>query len=233
MTKPEKTIVFDLDGTLVDSARDLVPMLNRTVAADGIPPISIEQAGYCVGQGAMKMIERAYALHGQPLDPERHKELLADFLAHYEENLSENTVFYEGALGALDRLAEDGWVFAVCTNKYEHLAHKMLDELGQSTRFSAVSGGDTFDFRKPDPAHIIETVKLAGGVPETAIVVGDSINDIAAAREADIPVIAVDFGYSDVPVAQLEPTAIISHFRELFDTVEAIASNRDRKLPDQ
>lgn len=224
MTRP--TIVFDLDGTLVDSNRDLVPALNRTTAHDGLPPISRADVGHVVGQGALMMIKRAFDFHSTPLSENRHKELLPIFLENYEAHIADETVYYEGVLKALDDLAERDWILAVCTNKYEHLARKLLDILGGTERFSAITGGDTFPLKKPDPSHIVETIKLAGGDPSNAVMVGDSINDIDAALAANIPVIAVNFGYSDVPVEQLNPTKIISHFDELVEEAVKLATLR-------
>jgi phosphoglycolate phosphatase len=221
MSRP--TIVFDLDGTLVDSNRDLVPALNRTTAHDGLPPISRADVGHVVGQGALMMIKRAFEFHNTPLDPERHKELLPIFLETYEAHIADETVYYDGVLNALDVLAKHGWILAVCTNKYEHLARKLLTKIGGIERFAAITGGDTFAKKKPDPSHIIETIKMAGGEPENAVMVGDSINDIDAAHAAKIPVIAVDFGYSDVPVEQLNPTKIISHFDSLVEEALKLA----------
>lgn len=224
MSKP--TIVFDLDGTLVDSNRDLVPALNRTTAHDGLPPISRADVGHVVGQGAMMMIKRAFEFHNIPLDSERHKELLPIFLETYEAHIADETVYYDGVLKALDELADRSWILAVCTNKYEHLARKLLKIIGGTERFAAITGGDTFPNKKPDPSHIIETIKLAGGDPINSVMVGDSINDINAAHAARIPVIAVDFGYSDVPVESLNPTAIISHFDQLVE--EAIKLTKSK-----
>ncbi|MEE9313702.1 MAG: HAD-IA family hydrolase [Rhizobiaceae bacterium] len=215
MPSSQKTIVFDLDGTLVDSIRDLVPALNKTTELDGVPPLTLADVGATVGSGAMKMIELAYNLNNLPLSTERHKELFSIFLQNYEAHIADHTVFYEGALSALDDLASNGWILAVCTNKYEHYARDMLQKMGELSRFSAITGGDSFDFRKPDPAHLIETIKLAGGSPNLAIMVGDTTNDILAARAANIPSIAVDFGYPDVPVEEMKATTIISHYTEL------------------
>jgi len=218
-----RAVIFDLDGTLVDSNRDLVPTLNRVVGLDGVLPSSLDDVGHVVGQGAMAMIARAFALHGVPLDASRHKELLALYLEDYEQHLADETVFFDGALHALDLLAEDGWHLHVCTNKYEHLARKLLDALGESTRFGTITGGDTFAFKKPDPRHLTETAHLADVDPSCCIMVGDSINDIAAAQAANMPVVAVTFGYSDVPVETLGPDAIISHFSDLLVAIKAVS----------
>lgn len=226
--KRARAILFDLDGTLVDSNRDLVPTLNRVVALDGVPPTSLDDVGHVVGQGAMAMIARAFALHGVPLESARHKELLALYLEDYEQHLADETVFFDGALEALDLLEADGWQLHVCTNKYEHLARKLLNALGESGRFGTITGGDTFAVKKPDPSHLIETARLAGVDPFRCIMVGDSINDIAAAQAAKMPVVAVTFGYSDVGVKTLGPDAIISHFQELPNAITVLSQEDPR-----
>lgn len=223
MPDPSRLLIFDLDGTLVDSNRDLIPALNAATASEGLAPISRADVGHIVGQGALKMIERAFTFHGQELEGgvggPTHKGLLQLFLLHYESHIADHTIFFPGVLKALNRLSNQGWQLAVCTNKYEHLARKLLAELGEIERFPVITGGDTFDFKKPDPRHLTETARMAGIEAAACIMVGDSINDIVPAQEADIPVIAVDFGYSDVPVRTLDPDRVISHFDELEGAV--------------
>ena len=211
-----KTIVFDLDGTLVDSVRDLLPALNNAIASEGLSPISIDDVGQIVGQGALKMIERAFDLNEAALSVETRSRLLDMFLAHYEANIATNTVFFDGCLDVLDQLSSDGWLLAVCTNKYEHLARKLLDEMGETSRFAAITGGDTFEVKKPDPAHIVGTVERAGGELAKTIMVGDSINDIAAAQAAGVLSIGIEFGYTDIPVTEMGATTTISHFNQFI-----------------
>ncbi len=220
-----RMLVFDLDGTLVDSARDLVPALNRTIAADGIPEIGFGEVGHIVGKGAMAMIARAFEFHGVALDSQRHKELLAIFLDEYEGHIAEETVYFDGVMEALDMLATEGWRFAICTNKYEHLAHKLIMQIGGGERFAAIAGGDTFETRKPDPAHIIKTIELAAGDPVKSIMIGDSNNDIDAAVAAGIPSIAVSFGYSDRPVEDLGASLVIDSFSCLPNAVRTLDQN--------
>lgn len=222
-----KLLIFDLDGTLVDSNRDLIPALNAATETVGLPPISRADVGHVVGQGALKMIEKAFLFHqremeggvGGPL----HKDLLQRFLDYYDAHIADLTVFFPGTLQALDELAEQGWQFAVCTNKYERFARKLLNLLGEAQRFPVITGGDTFAFKKPDPRHLTETAKLAGVDPLACIMVGDSINDILPAQSAGIPVIAVDFGYSDKPVQEFNPDRIISHFDQLIEATQALS----------
>lgn len=226
MQNSKNLLIFDLDGTLVDSNRDLIPALNAATDTVGLAPISMEDVGHVVGQGALKMIEKAFEFHDQKLEVGGtiHKTLLDRFLQHYDDHIADETVFFPGTLASLTLLSKKGWELAVCTNKYERFAVKLLTELGELQRFCVVTGGDTFAMKKPDPAHLIETARLAGANPNNCIMVGDSINDIAAAKAANMPVIAVDFGYSDVPVSELKPDKIISHFDELTEAVTQLTN---------
>ncbi len=208
-------LVFDLDGTLADTMLDLIPVLNRITATEGLAAIPISDVGHVVGHGARAMIERAFAYHDRPLSIATHDRLFELFLTDYEENIAANTVLFDGAAEILDHYGADGWKLAVCTNKPERLAVKLLEQLGVVERFASITGGDTYAYRKPDPRHLTGTIAKAGGDPARAVMIGDSRTDIDTARAAGIPVIAVDFGYTDTPVAQLNPDRIISHFREL------------------
>jgi phosphoglycolate phosphatase len=218
-------LVFDLDGTLADTMRDLIPVLNRTTAPEGLGEIPLSDVGHVVGQGARAMIEKAFAYHGRQLEPALHDRLFEEFLVDYEANIAANTVLFEGAEEALDHFAAQGWLLGVCTNKPEKLAVKLLDELGVLTRFAAVTGGDTYPYRKPDPRHLTGTIELAGADPLRAIMVGDSRTDIDTARQAGIPVVAVDFGYTDIPVQELSPDRVISHFDRLREAVESLGKH--------
>jgi phosphoglycolate phosphatase len=218
-------LVFDLDGTLADTMRDLIPVLNRTTAPEGLGEIPLSDVGHVVGQGARAMIEKAFAYHGRQLEPALHDRLFEEFLVDYEANIAANTVLFEGAEEALDHFAAQGWLLGVCTNKPEKLAVKLLDELGVLTRFAAVTGGDTYPYRKPDPRHLTGTIELAGADPLRAIMVGDSRTDIDTARQAGIPVVAVDFGYTDIPVQELSPDRVISLFDRLREAVESLGKH--------
>ncbi len=219
-------LVFDLDGTLADTARDLIPVLNRVTATRGLPPVPASKIGNMVGHGAKAMLERAFAVNGVGLAASDLDELFDLYIADYTQNLAQNTVLFDGALLAMDRLAASGFTLSVCTNKTERLAIKLLASLGVLERFAALTGGDTFEWRKPDPRHLQDTVKMAGGMPQNAIMIGDSRTDIDTAKAARIPVIAVDFGYTDVPVHELGPDLVISHFDELEAAIHQIMRQR-------
>lgn len=206
------TIVFDLDGTLVDTAPDLVTSLNATIALRGLAPVTYEDLTHLVGQGARMMLARAFDLRGAALTENDLDVLQAEFVRHYRAGMPGASRPYPGIVEALERLRDAGHTLSVCTNKLEELALPLLQGLGLAHHFAAITGGNTFEFRKPDPRHIVETAKRAGGPTDRIIMIGDSINDIAAARNGGIPSIAVTFGYSDIPVTDLGATAIIDDF---------------------
>jgi phosphoglycolate phosphatase len=209
------TIVFDLDGTLIDTAPDLVDTLNVIFAREGLPPVPYETARNLIGGGARMMIARGIEAEGRVLSPAELERLFADFIAHYSEHIADRSRPFPGLSDALDALAADGWRFAVCTNKLERLSVLLLKELGLAHRFAVICGQDTFGMQKPNPEMLHRTVAAAGGSLRQAIMIGDSLTDIRTARAAGIPVIAVDFGYTDRPVSELGPDRIISRFAQL------------------
>lgn len=225
MSRP--TAVFDLDGTLVDTAPDLLDSLNYCLASEGLVPVEPADLRHLVGFGGRVMIERAFAEQKRPLPSDVLDRVLALFLEHYGANIPGRSQPFPGAVAAMERLSAAGFLLAVCTNKYERLSISLLTALGLSPRLSAICGSDSFPFRKPDPRHLFGTIEKAGGDPERAVMIGDSRTDIDTARAAGIPVIAVDFGYTDQPVQTFSPTEVISHFDELTAerAIQLIAAN--------
>jgi phosphoglycolate phosphatase len=219
MTAPAPLLVFDLDGTLADTAGDLVATLNWILQREGLAPVTLGEARKMVGMGARALIARGFAAEGQTVEKERLELLFRDFLAYYEENIAVHSRLFDGVPAALDRFADAGWRFAVCTNKTEGPSRKLLAALGIDSRFQAICGQDTFPWSKPDARALLSTIDRAGGAPGRAIMVGDSKTDISTAQNARIPVVAVDFGYTDVPVEDCGPDRIISHFDELWGAV--------------
>ncbi|MGL4240562.1 MAG: phosphoglycolate phosphatase [Beijerinckiaceae bacterium] len=215
MTRLPPIAVFDLDGTLAETAGDLVATLNAVMAREGLPAVPFEAARDMIGAGARALIERGFQAAGRSLEQAQLDELFAFFLAHYEEHILVHSHLFEGVEQALQVLSGDGFRLAVCTNKTEAHAVKLLGLLGVAKRFPVITGKDTFPFFKPDPRHLTETIRLAGGDPARAVMVGDSRTDIDTAKAAGVPVVAVTFGYTTVPVDQLGPDRIIAHFREL------------------
>eukprot|EP01037_Dinobryon_pediforme_P024182 gene24182-25895_t len=208
---------------MVDTAGDLIAALNATMAEEGLPPIPTAHVGHLVGAGARVLIERGLAHHG--IDPASRDidGLLASFIAHYGRVMPAGSRPFPQLTETMDRFAAAGWSFAVCPNKTEALSRPLLDSLGLSGRLQAICGGDTFPVRKPDAAHLLGTIARAGGDPARAVMVGDSRADIEAARNARIPVVAVTFGYTDTPVADLGPDAVIDRFDDLWDAVAGLS----------
>jgi phosphoglycolate phosphatase len=211
------TIVYALDGTLADTAEDLVATLNWLLGREGRAPLPIENAGSLVGAGARALIERGFAASGGTLEPQALEALFADFLDHYNAHIVDRTRLYPGVDKALTTFARAGWRQAVCTNKIESSAKLLIARLGIAEQFAFICGQDTFGVGKPDAKPLLNTIAACGGASARAIMVGDSGTDIKTARAANVPVIAVDFGYTDVPVAELGPDRVISHFDELAD----------------
>ncbi len=209
------TLVFDLDGTLVDTAPDLAAATNHVMRHLRLAPVNEMDIRPFVGYGALVMIDKAAAAHGRVLKQQELYGLFEVFIQHYTANIAVNSKPYDGVMVALKEFADDGAKLAVCTNKIEAHATALLDALGMSHHFQAVTGRDTFDVFKPDPGHLTRTIARAGGAPEKSVMIGDSETDIRTAQAAGIPVIAVDFGYSIEPVKTFEPSAIISHYNEL------------------
>ena len=216
------TIVFDLDGTLVDTAPDLIETLNFTLAQNGLSTVPFDEARPMIGGGARGMIERALAADGRDCSPASVDRLYEPFVAHYAEHIADRSQAFPHAEAALDHLAAAGHRLAVCTNKLERLSKRLLEKLNMAARFAAICGQDTFGVAKPDPRPLLETVRRAGGEVGASVMIGDSITDIRAARAAGMPVIAVDFGYTDAPVASLDPDRVISHFGALPAAVLAL-----------
>ncbi len=220
------TLVFDLDGTLIDTAPDLIDTLNVVFAREGLPPVPYAIARNLIGGGARMMIARGIEAEGRALDPAELERLFKDFIAHYSEHIADRSRPFPGLVEALDALAAEGWRFAVCTNKLEYLSVLLLDQLGLAHRFAVICGQDTFGVQKPDPEVLRKTVTAAGGTLRNAIMIGNSLTDIRVARAAGIPVIAVDFGYTERPVSELGPDRIISRFAQLPTAVaELCVSN--------
>lgn len=222
MQRPSPTLVFDLDGTLAETAGDLMGTLNVILEREGLEPVPLENARTMLGAGGKALIARGFAKAGRELPDDKHQTLFEDFLAHYNAHIADNSWLFPGVVEALDRAAAAGYRLAVCTNKLEQSSHLLLNKLGIAGRFAFICGQDTFGVAKPNPKPLIETIASSGGALGRAIMVGDSRTDIDTARAAGVPVIAVDFGYTDVPVADLNPDRIISHFDELWNAVAAI-----------
>ena len=219
---PSRIVVFDLDGTLVDTAPDLIASLNYVLDREGLPPVPLQAARTMIGAGARRLIERALELEDRTASVDDITRLTKDFIDYYAAHIAVESLPFDGLEGALDTLQTQGFAFAVCTNKLEWLSKLLLDQLGLSPRFAAICGADTFGVAKPDPVILQQTVARAGGQMSSAIMVGDAGPDVGVARRAGVPVIGVEFGYTDVPIAELKPDRLIGHMRELPAAVESL-----------
>jgi len=220
------TIVFDLDGTLIDTAPDLIDTLNAILSRHHLEPIPFEASRMMIGAGVRPLLLRGLASKGIKLPPEQVDRLFAEFLDIYAAHIADRSRPFPGLERALDALRAEGCQLAVCTNKLEWLSVKLLKELGLASLFVAICGQDTFTMRKPDPEMLRLTIARAGGDTGHAVMVGDSITDVATARAAGVPVIAVDFGYTEISPKELGADRLISHFDELPATVMELVSVR-------
>ena len=221
---PQPLLVFDLDGTLAETAGDLVAALNHVMALEDAPLVEVGAARVLLGAGGRALIQRGLAAAGRAVAPARLELLFAEFLRHYNANIAVHTHLYAGVAAALDRFQSAGWRFAVCTNKMELSSVTLLRALGAEKRFAAICGQDTFAVCKPDPEALRQTIVKAGGALSGAVMVGDSETDIRTAQAAGVPCVAVDFGYTDKHVSTFGPDRVISHFDELWGAVAGLQS---------
>lgn len=229
----QATIVFDLDGTLVDSAPDLLEGLNVAMAMEDLTPVTLEEIRQLVGGGVAVMLKRGLDARGCTVSDERFKELSAAFIAHYELHIADRSTLYPGVVEVLDGYRAAGRRLAVCTNKLERLARMVIENFGLTGHFDAICGGDTFVGRKPDPVHLKGTIARAGGDPAHAVLVGDSVTDFDAARNAGIPCVLMEYGYTDIPAAELGAEAVLADFADVPAAIKrleaaAVSSTADR-----
>ncbi|CAN7361394.1 phosphoglycolate phosphatase [Phenylobacterium sp. LjRoot219] len=211
------TIAFDLDGTLVDTAPDLIGTLNVLLDQEGLAPLPLSEARPFIGRGARWLIERGFQAAGATLEEARTPELFDRFIAHYLDHIADESRPFPGVEAALDSLKAQGARLAVCTNKRTDLSLALLNALDLTRRFDAVVGADAAPACKPDPRHLTTAVAAAGGAMDKAILVGDAGTDAGAARAAGTHLILVTFGYTEVPARDLAPDLLIDHFDQLAD----------------
>jgi phosphoglycolate phosphatase len=217
------TVVFDLDGTLIDTAPDLADATNHVLATLGLARVSEHEIRPFVGHGALAMIDAAAKAHGRQLAERELHDLFEIFIMNYTENIAKRSAPYPNVVTTLEALRNANATLAVCTNKMERQARAVLNELGLEPYFSAIAGRDSLGAYKPDPRHLTGTIARAGGRREAAIMVGDSETDIKTAKAANVPVIAVSFGYSVDPVGSFGPDAVIDDYCQLHAAIEKVA----------
>jgi len=219
-------VIFDLDGTLVDTAPDLVGALNTVLHEQRLPALPLATARVMVGRGALVLIEQGFAAAGEPLDAAAKPALLARFIDVYRARIADESRPFDGMVEALDLLAAAGATLAVCTNKRTDLSLALLDALDLTRRFAAVVGADQAPAPKPDARHLFTAIAAAGGRPDRALMVGDSASDIGAARAANVPSVVVSFGYTEIAAAELGADHLIDHFADLPPLAARLLANR-------
>lgn len=222
------TIVFDLDGTLIDTAPDLAAATNHVLADKGLRPVALSEIHPLIGHGSKAMIEAGLRVHGASVDETELTRLHDMFLEFYAANVAVGSRPFDHIPELIDRLKGQGAVLAVCTNKVERLSKLLLASLGLDHHFACIAGRDTFDVFKPDAGHLTQTIAAAGGRADRAVMVGDSDTDITTARNARIPCIAVTFGYTPVPVTQLGADIVIDHYRDFMPALAQVLGRRAR-----
>lgn len=216
------TVVFDLDGTLVETAPDLIAATNHVLAHAGLAPVPPELLRPTISFGALSMIAKGFAHHGLAPGRSETEAHFQRFIAYYTANIAATSHAFPGLEAALTTLHMRGARLAVCTNKRADMSRQLLRDLRLLDRFKALAGRDTFPVCKPHPDHLIGAIRMAGGEPTRAIMVGDSTTDIDTAKAAGVPVVAVTFGYTDIPVHEQSPDAVIDHYDELIPAIERI-----------
>ena len=220
------TLVFDLDGTLVDTAPDLIRTLNHIMDMAGCAPQPVEDMLPFISFGARRMIVEGLAAAQSPCKDDEVDRLLGIFLEHYAENVAVESQPFPGVIGILESARSAGAKLAVCTNKREDLSNKLLAELDMNRLFHAVAGRDTFPVCKPDPAHLTGAVRMAGGTDRRIVMVGDSATDVNTAKAAGVPSIAVSFGYTDIPAHELGADAVIDDYAAFPHALEGLLAQQ-------
>jgi phosphoglycolate phosphatase len=218
------TVIYDLDGTLIDSARDMCVAVSSVLADHGLPPISDEEAQLFMGEGSKMTMRRAFAKNGRTLDDAQASAVTREFVRYYEEDPVRYTTAFDGVAEVVKRLDRLGLRQGVCTNKFEKSARMILKGLSLMPPIADVAGADTFAVRKPDPGHILQLIDKIGGDRERAVMVGDSIHDVEAAHAGGLPAVLVSWGYTDKPAGELGADAVIDHFAALPEALERIAA---------
>ncbi len=212
-------ILFDLDGTIADTALDLSATLNYLLSMAGREEIDHSLVRNMVGQGAKALIMKGFSHTGEAPDEHELDALFDQYLEYYLDHIADETTLFPGTEAMLVTLKDQGIPLAICTNKNIELTHALLDEMNIAHYFAAVTCGDSFPFKKPDPRHLTATCEQMGADPKKAIMVGDSVNDIAAGLAANMLTVGVTFGYTEKPVQEFGPHIIIDRFDDFFDPV--------------
>jgi phosphoglycolate phosphatase len=223
---PFRTILFDLDGTLIDSIGDVVAAVNKVLATRGLAPVEGDDRHALLGEGTAARIARAFAMRGVTLEDAEARECIEEFNRHYRANAVVTTTVYPGVAATLRKLSSLGVRIGVCTNKDEQSARDILRRLGLMPPIDDVAGADTFGVRKPHPAHLLKLLERMNADRESALMVGDSIHDLEAAHAAGLPMLAVSWGYTSDPKSLSGAHGLIDRFEDLVDRAAALKERR-------
>ncbi|MGQ3040596.1 MAG: HAD-IA family hydrolase [Brevundimonas sp.] len=221
------TIAFDLDGTLVETHQDLVGTLNRMLVKHGLPEAPMESAASLIGGGARALLQHGFERAGASWDEAQAPALFEDFIADYVEHIDDHSRPFDGVIKTLERLAGRGAILCVATNKRSDLSELLLGKLDLARHFAAIVGPDRVSARKPSGAHLIEAVKLVGGDPARAVMVGDAAPDTGAARDAGIPCIVATFGYSPIAPEDLGGDVLVDAFEDVEEAIDGLIADFD------
>jgi phosphoglycolate phosphatase len=218
------TVIYDLDGTLIDSAKDMQVAVSHVLADHGLPPVSEDDVRIFMGQGSKVTMAKAFGKYGKPLDDEKLSAVTREFVRYYEADPVSHTSAFAGVAEVVARFARLGLKQGVCTNKFERPSRMILEHLKLMPPISDLAGADTFPVRKPDPRHILMLVARMGGAPDRTVMVGDSIHDVEAAHGAGLPAVLVSWGYTATPASELGAEAVIERFDALPGALEQLAA---------
>ena len=218
------TVIYDLDGTLIDSAKDMQVAVSNVLADHGLPAVSEDDVRIFMGQGSKVTMNKAFTKCGKSLDDEALSAVTREFVRYYEADPISHTVAFEGVVEVVARFARLGLKQGVCTNKFETPSRMILEHLKLMPPIADVAGADTFPVRKPDPKHILMLLERMGGDPGRTVMIGDSIHDVEAAHGAGLPAVLVSWGYTVKPASELGAEAVIQRFGALPDALGQLAA---------
>jgi phosphoglycolate phosphatase len=218
------TVIYDLDGTLIDSAKDMQVAVSRVLADHGLPPVTEDDVRIFMGQGSKVTMNRAFTKYGTALDEAALSAVTAEFVRYYEADPVSHTTAFAGVPEVVARFDRLGLKQGVCTNKFERPSRLILEHLKLMPPIADLAGADTFPVRKPDPRHILMLVERMGRAPGRAVMVGDSIHDVHAAHAAGLPAVLVSWGYTETPASELGAEAVIERFDALPQALERLAA---------
>jgi phosphoglycolate phosphatase len=224
ITRRFDTVLYDLDGTLIDSAKDMQLAVSHVLADHGLPAVTEDDLRNYMGQGSKVTMGKAFAKYGKTLDDETLSAVTREFVRYYEADPVSHTTAFAGVADVVARLGRLGLKQGVCTNKFERPSRMILEHLKLMPPITDLAGADTFPVRKPDPRHILMLLERMGTDPKRAIMIGDSINDVESAHGAGLPAVLVSWGYTDKPASELGAEAVIQQFDALPEALGEIAA---------